>query len=93
MLLLGRSFAVLPGVRVLKTRGLYALVRHPLYLGELLVFAAAARCLGWWGLASAALLVPLLAWRIHQEELLLRDEPGWAEWAARVRYRLVPGLW
>jgi protein-S-isoprenylcysteine O-methyltransferase Ste14 len=90
---LGRSFAVLPGVRKLQTRGLYRLVRHPMYLGELFLFTAAASALGWRGLLAAALLVPALAWRITVEERLLRDEPGWHAWAAQVRCRLLPGLW
>lgn len=93
VLSLGRSFAVLPGVRRLRTGGLYRLVRHPLYLGEALLFAGAAAALGAWGAVAALLLAPMLAWRIHVEERLLAPEPGWREWAARVRWRLVPFVW
>lgn len=90
---LGRSFAVLPGVRRLQTRGLYRFVRHPIYLGELLFLAAAASRLGRPGAAAVAVVIPLLAWRILVEERLLADEPGWDAWARLVRWRLLPGLW
>lgn len=90
---LGRSFAVLPGVRRLRTGGLYRLVRHPVYLGEALVALAAATRLGALGALGVAVLLPTLAWRIRAEEALLAAEPGWPEWAARVRWRLVPGVW
>lgn len=90
---LGRSFAILPGVRALRTKGMYRLVRHPLYLGEALLFAGAAAALGAWGAVAALLLAPMLAWRIQVEERLLATEPGWQEWAARVRWRLVPFVW
>ncbi|MDP2307486.1 MAG: isoprenylcysteine carboxylmethyltransferase family protein [Pseudomonadota bacterium] len=90
---LGPSFAVLPGVRALRTGGLYRWVRHPVYLGEGIVFLAAAAQLGWSGAAAVVTLVPLLVWRIQVEERLLSREPSWAEWAARVRWRLLPGAW
>ncbi len=90
---LGRSFAVLPGVRTLRTGGLYMWVRHPIYLGEGLIFLAAATQLGWIGATATAVLAPALAWRIRVEERLLAAEPGWREWAERVRWRLVPGVW
>lgn len=93
VLSLGRSFAVLPGVRSLRTTGLYRLVRHPLYLGESLLFAGAATALGAWGAVAALILAPMLAWRIRVEERLLAPEPGWQEWARQVRWRLVPFVW
>ncbi len=93
LLSLGRSFAIFPGVRRLQTGGLYRVVRHPMYAGELLLFAAAASTLGARGLLACTLVVPALAWRITIEERLLRDEPGWQAWAARVPARLVPGVW
>lgn len=93
LLSLGRSFAVLPGVRALRTGGLYRWVRHPVYLGETLILAGASTRLGMAGLAGALAVLPLLAWRIRLEERLLAAEPGWTEWAARVRWRLLPGVW
>lgn len=93
LLSLGRSFAVLPGVRTLRTSGLYRWVRHPIYLGETLILAGAATRLGLWGLAGVLGVLPLLGWRILLEERLLATEPGWSDWATRVRWRLVPGVW
>lgn len=87
------SFAVLPGVRTLRTGGLYRLVRHPVYLGEGLVAGAAASRLGSLGLLGVAVLVPTLVWRIRVEERLLAGESAWREWAGRVRWRLMPGIW
>lgn len=93
LLSLGRSFAVFPAVRTLRTGGVYRRVRHPIYLGECLIAAAAAWKLGVPGLGAWGALVGLVAWRITVEEVLLRGEPGWAAWAARVRWRLVPWVW
>ena len=93
MLSLGRSFAVLPGVRELRVSGAYAVVRHPIYLGESLVAAAAAWGLGAVGAALWLALLGAVVWRIRAEEALLAAEPGWTAWAARVRWRAVPGVW
>jgi protein-S-isoprenylcysteine O-methyltransferase Ste14 len=90
---LGRSFAILPGVRTLRTGGAYAWVRHPIYLGELTMAAAAASRLGPGGAFAFAGLLVLVGWRITAEEAELRAEPGWTTWAARVRWRLLPGVW
>lgn len=90
---LGRSFAILPGVRTLRTGGAYAWVRHPIYLGELTMAAAAASRAGPAGAVAFAALLALVAWRITAEEAELSAEPGWAAWTARVRWRLLPGVW
>jgi protein-S-isoprenylcysteine O-methyltransferase Ste14 len=48
----------------------------------------------WWGLLPVLLVIPALVWRIFDEEKLLNAElPGYAEYASRVRYRLVPRGW
>lgn len=80
--------------RVIST-GPYGYVRHPMYSGMILFFASVPLILGsWWGLAIAPLFLALLAVRIRIEErTLTAGLPGYAEYAARVRYRLVPGLW
>lgn len=45
-------------------------------------------------MAPAALAVAILVWRTDREDRFLAEElPGYPEYAARVRYRLVPGLW
>jgi protein-S-isoprenylcysteine O-methyltransferase Ste14 len=80
--------------RVIST-GPYAHVRHPMYSGMILFFASVPLILGsWWGLAIAPLFLALLAVRIRIEErTLIAGLPGYADYAARVRYRLLPGLW
>lgn len=82
------------GHRVVTT-GPYAYVRHPMYAGALLFFVGVPLLLGsWWGLALAPLLTALLVFRIGVEERTLRAGlPGYREYAARVRYRLIPLVW
>ena len=75
--------------------GPYAYVRHPMYAGALLFIAGAPLLLGsWWGLAAGPALMLLIAMRAVLEERTLAAElPGYADYAARVRYRLIPRLW
>lgn len=75
--------------------GPYALVRHPMYSGTLLLALASPVALGsWWGLLPALLCVPMLVWRIVDEEKLLHAElPGYSDYTKRVRYRLLPLVW
>uniref|UniRef100_Q07RC1 Isoprenylcysteine carboxyl methyltransferase n=1 Tax=Rhodopseudomonas palustris (strain BisA53) TaxID=316055 RepID=Q07RC1_RHOP5 len=95
------SFAV-PVIRLQQDRqqqvvdhGPYALVRHPMYSGVALFFLGMPLLLGSrWGLAMVPLLIALFAIRTVIEERALRQGlPGYADYAARVRYRLAPGLW
>jgi protein-S-isoprenylcysteine O-methyltransferase Ste14 len=75
--------------------GIYSVIRHPMYAGNLLVNVGLSLWLGSYTAALvAAIPLGLLMVRIGLEERLLRRElPGYPEYAARVRYRLVPGLW
>ena len=78
----------------LVTTGPYALVRHPIYLSYLV--SDIGYNLQEWN-SGTALLV-LLGWvsliyRILAEERVLSQDPGWPEYAALVRYRLIPGIW
>ena len=77
------------------TTGPYALVRHPMYLGAMLMYAASPLALGsYWALIPALLIVPILVARIIGEEKVLeRDLPGYADYTQRTRYRLIPGIW
>jgi len=82
------------GHRVVST-GPYAMVRHPMYAGAVAFFVGTPLLLGsWWGLAVAPALIVLLGVRALLEERTLADElPGYRDYAARVHYRLVPGIW
>jgi len=75
--------------------GPYRFVRHPMYAGALLFFLGMPLLLGsWWGLAVAPLPIVGIAWRaVREERTLMAELAGYAEYAARVRYRLVPGVW
>ena len=82
------------GHRVISS-GPYAFVRHPMYTATIAYFVAITLLLGsWWGLAVAPLFVALFVVRVGIEErTLVAGLPGYADYTARVRYRLVPGLW
>jgi protein-S-isoprenylcysteine O-methyltransferase Ste14 len=85
---------VVEGQTVVST-GPYAIVRHPMYTGALLVFIGAPLALGsWWGLLTVPLFVAGFAWRLLHEEKFLREHlPGYAEYIDKVRHRLVPYIW
>ena len=75
--------------------GPYAFVRHPMYSGTVLFFVGLPLLLGsWWGLAMSPLFAVLFAIRARIEErMLIAGLPGYADYAAQVRYRLAPGIW
>jgi protein-S-isoprenylcysteine O-methyltransferase Ste14 len=77
------------------SNGVYAVVRHPMYLGIVLMFAGAPLLLGsTFGLLIAGAMTALFAFRIVREERLLADElDGYREYRQRVRYRLLPLIW
>ena len=82
------------GQRVIST-GPYAFVRHPMYFGAAFYFIGTALLLGsWWGVIFAFVLSGLLCIRTLIEEKALRAGlEGYDEYAARVRYRLIPHVW
>lgn len=77
------------------TEGPYRIVRHPMYAAALLYFLGAPLLLGsWWGLVPVPLFVAGLGVRAVGEERMLRQAlPGYDDYARRVRFRLVPGIW
>ena len=76
-------------------RGPYALVRHPAYAAGLPVQPAMVLALGsLWGLIPAGLTLIVMVVRTALEDRMLRAHlPGYEEYARRVRYRLIPGIW
>ncbi|MCP3748835.1 isoprenylcysteine carboxylmethyltransferase family protein [Pseudomonas sp. SBB6] len=91
-----------PGVRIQAERhqrvidsGPYRFVRHPGYSAAITLFFGMALALGsWWALLPGTLAALVLVLRTALEDRLLRAElPSYAEYAERVRWRLVPGLW
>ena len=94
LLSLGLRFGVRPALRGLATGGPYRLVRHPMYLAY--VLADIGYNLEEWNFLTLLLVAAgwvSLLYRIHAEERVLARHGGWAEYAGRVRYRLLPGIW
>jgi protein-S-isoprenylcysteine O-methyltransferase Ste14 len=85
---------IAPDQRVI-TSGPYALVRHPMYASALLYLLGTPLVLGsYWGLVPFAVVIPLLIWRLlDEEQLLARNLPGYTDYQQRVRRRLVPFVW
>lgn len=91
---LSRTVEVQEGQKVIDT-GLYAIVRHPMYLATLIMFLPIPLVLGsFFGLIPFALYPALIVIRILNEEKLLEEElDGYPEYKTRVKYRLIPFVW
>jgi len=78
-----------------ETGGPYRFVRHPGYVGGILHHIAAPLMLGsWWALIPGGIGALLFVIRTALEDKTLQQElPGYAEYAHRTRYRLLPGVW
>jgi protein-S-isoprenylcysteine O-methyltransferase Ste14 len=94
VLVLGRSISLMPEARRLATGGPYALVRHPLYLGEIVVLAGVAlQCLSAWALLLLGLVCAFQLQRMKYEEMVLFQAfPEYGNYMARTA-RLVPGVY
>lgn len=79
----------------LTSTGLYGLVRHPMYTGNVIMMVGIPLALGsYWGLVFVVPGLLVLASRIRDEEKLLQKElAGYQEYTQKVRYRLVPSMW
>lgn len=88
------TIEVASGQRVIST-GPYAVVRHPMYAGALLMFLGMPLALAsWWGLLpGVALAAGLVARLLDEEAFLERNLPGYAAYRGAVRWRLLPGVW
>jgi protein-S-isoprenylcysteine O-methyltransferase Ste14 len=88
------TITVEPRQQVIST-GPYAHVRHPMYAAGILLLAATPLSLGsWWGLIVLIPLLPVLIWRLLDEEKLLRKNlAGYADYCQRVKSRLIPSVW
>lgn len=75
--------------------GPYRFVRHPMYVGLILLNISLALILGsMWTLVIALLIAALVLWRTAREDQTLRLElPGYEEYTSVTRYRLMPGIW
>ncbi len=77
------------------TTGPYAIVRHPMYTGAVLLFLSVPLALGsLWSLVPGGFMAALLAVRTVLEERTLSEElPGYVEYKQKTRYRLLPWVW
>lgn len=75
--------------------GPYAIIRHPMYASASLYILGTPLALGsYWGLVVLGAIMPLLLWRLFDEErFLAKHLPGYTEYQKQVRYRLVPFVW
>lgn len=91
---LSRTVEVQEGQTVIDT-GLYGIVRHPMYTATILLCLAIGLVLGSWISFALMLVYPvLILFRIRGEEALLEENlPGYRDYEAKVRWRLIPFLW
>jgi protein-S-isoprenylcysteine O-methyltransferase Ste14 len=89
-----RIVEVEKGQKVIST-GPYAIVRHPMYSGMVVMFLFTPIALGsWWGLIVFIFLPVVLIFRIlNEEDVLRKDLQGYQEYCLKVRYRLIPFVW
>jgi protein-S-isoprenylcysteine O-methyltransferase Ste14 len=90
---LGRSFGILIAVRRVKTAGLYAVIRHPMYFSDILL--RIGMILKWPSAANIVLFAVSTAAYVYRallEEKFLSRTPEYREYMQRVQYRFVPGI-
>jgi len=78
------------------TTGPYAVVRHPMYAGVLLLYLATPLALGsYWALIPFTLMSAMVfpARIRNEEEVLLRELDGYGEYMKKIRFRMIPGIW
>jgi len=75
--------------------GPYAIVRHPMYAGALVMLIGTPLALGsWWGILAVLPMILVIALRLLDEETFLgKSLPGYEEYCQRVRSRLAPSIW
>ena len=91
---LSRTVKVEEGQTAIST-GLYAVVRHPMYMASTVMFLALPLVLGsWYALIPFALYPVIMVVRIRGEEKLLTAElSGYEDYKRKVKYRMIPFLW
>lgn len=81
------------GQKVIST-GPYAVVRHPMYSGAIVMMLGVPVALGsWWGLLVVIpFVIVIIARLLHEEKFLTQNLPGYTEYRAKVRWHLIPGI-
>ncbi len=92
---LGDNWADIESARVLEnqdlvSKGLYRYIRHPIYVGDLILLFGLELALNSWLVVAAALLVPVVLWKaLREEKMLFQTLPGYDKYCARTK-RFVP---
>lgn len=92
-LYMGRSFGILPANRGIVSKGPFASVRHPIYIGWLIL--AIGYAMSYPSARNIILViatVPFMFWRIEQEESHLSEDGAYRDYCSQVKFRLVPGV-
>ena len=93
MLSLNRSIGMVAANRGVKTNGLYRFMRHPLYFSYIVAFLGyVVNHASYWNGLIYAMAVLLWVLRLLAEERFLLRDPAYQQYAERVRYRLIPGI-
>ncbi len=89
-----RVVEVEKGQKVIQS-GPYRFVRHPMYMGAVLMYIASPLALGsYWAIIPAIFIIPIFIARIINEESVLTKElEGYSDYKLKTRYRLIPGIW
>lgn len=91
LLSLNRSFAIVPSLRAIKTSGMYALVRHPLYLGHIVMYSGyLLRSISIWNCIVFLVFFVCMILRIRNEERYLSQDQDYRAYQSKVRWWLVP---
>ena len=91
---LSRIIEVAENQKVIDT-DVYGVVRHPMYVGMVVLYVVSPIVLGsWWAVIPALVIIPVIVARILDEEKALENElAGYKEYKQKVKYRLIPFVW
>lgn len=91
---LSRVIEVAENQKVIDT-DVYGIVRHPMYVGMIVLYVISPVVLGsWWAVIPALAIIPVIVLRILDEEKALEKElPGYVEYKQKAKYRLIPFVW
>jgi protein-S-isoprenylcysteine O-methyltransferase Ste14 len=94
LLSLGRSFGIVPAVRKVRTGGLYRIIRHPMFVSDMLFkIPLVLKYLTLYNLIVLAISVALYILRASYEEEILIKTDEYRQYVHNVKYRFIPYLY